>query len=307
MTRLLADEGETVDVGVPIIAIDVAACPIVRTMTASRSATEPAGRRETPSRARRPGPMCRERQAVLVGYGVKTSATKRRARKTAAGDRRGRGAPGNRGGTHRTAVAGPGGVRRAGGAAARALAKPPVRKLAKDLGVSLAELAGSGPAARLPGTTCSGRPVYQPVRPVSGVRTAPGPADRTARADPGPGRAQAHGRGHGGERVHRTARHRVPAGRRDRDDGGAAAGARPARIRRAPGVAAAVRGPGAARRGGQAPADQLLLGRRRGGDRGQALREPRHRGRRRARAHRAEHQGRRRADAARAGPGACRR
>src|SRR6516164_5574457 len=29
--------------------------------------------------------------------------------------------------------------------AARALAKPPVRKLAKDLGISLAELAGSGP------------------------------------------------------------------------------------------------------------------------------------------------------------------
>ena len=32
-----------------------------------------------------------------------------------------------------------------GGVAARALAKPPVRKLAKDLGVDLAALAGTGP------------------------------------------------------------------------------------------------------------------------------------------------------------------
>ena len=32
-----------------------------------------------------------------------------------------------------------------GAPAVRALAKPPVRKLAKDLGISLAELAGSGP------------------------------------------------------------------------------------------------------------------------------------------------------------------
>jgi pyruvate dehydrogenase E2 component (dihydrolipoamide acetyltransferase) len=63
-----------------------------------------------------------ERHPVLVGYGVKTAPTTRRVRKAppgiAAADR---GVP-----------------------AARALAKPPVRKLAKDLGIDLARLAGSG-------------------------------------------------------------------------------------------------------------------------------------------------------------------
>ena len=75
----------------------------------------------------------RERQAVLVGYGVKLGATTRRPRKRPA-------APA---GAVRPAppVPAPGG----NGAGARPMAKPPVRKLAKDLGVDLASLAGSGP------------------------------------------------------------------------------------------------------------------------------------------------------------------
>ena len=40
--------------------------------------------------------------------------------------------------------------------AVRALAKPPVRKLAKDLGIDLAGWRAAAPMARLPGMTCSG-------------------------------------------------------------------------------------------------------------------------------------------------------
>jgi 2-oxoisovalerate dehydrogenase E2 component (dihydrolipoyl transacylase) len=115
VARLLAEEGQTVDVGVPIIAVEVEGAPdqekIDEAERVKVSAPVPA---ESPAEAP-------QRQAVLVGYGVKASSTTRRARKTAPA------AP-------EPAVP-----------AGRVLAKPPVRKLAKDLGISLAELAGSGP------------------------------------------------------------------------------------------------------------------------------------------------------------------
>ena len=66
---------------------------------------------------------------MLVGYGVKASSTTRRARKPA-----GPAAPA-------AAAAEPA----AEPALIRALAKPPVRRLAKDLGINLTELTGSGP------------------------------------------------------------------------------------------------------------------------------------------------------------------
>jgi 2-oxoisovalerate dehydrogenase E2 component (dihydrolipoyl transacylase) len=103
-----------------------------------------------------------ERQAVLVGYGVKLAATKRRARHPA-------GSPGGvRNGQPAVAAPQPPAAARpvvsppaavppaprpaaatspasAGGRTA-VLAKPPVRKLAKDLGVDLTQIAGTGPA-----------------------------------------------------------------------------------------------------------------------------------------------------------------
>ena len=146
VARLLAEEGQTVEVGVPIIAVEVG--PPDSTERAPVSA--PAAAESTPEDEA-------GAHSVLVGYGVKTSATTRRARRTAAGRQETAEVP--------TvpevpvdppeAPAGPGVA-----AAARApskpilakpiqskpvLAKPPVRKLAKDLGISLAELAGSGP------------------------------------------------------------------------------------------------------------------------------------------------------------------
>jgi 2-oxoisovalerate dehydrogenase E2 component (dihydrolipoyl transacylase) len=93
-----------------------------------------------------------ERQAVLVGYGVKLGATKRRQRKGAGA--RGRSDAGAAQpspapvATPEAAAAAGQRVAGADGDGARdgrPVAKPPVRKLAKDLGVDLAGVAGSGP------------------------------------------------------------------------------------------------------------------------------------------------------------------
>ena len=155
VVRLLAEEGQTIDVGVPIIAVDVSAAGPAgpgETDSAERSvvpAPAPAGRaaagRAAAGRAAAgPAPAEQpERQPVLVGYGVKASATTRRARKGApiAAAAATPAAP--------AAVAGPSApppaVTEPDAPAVRPLAKPPVRRLAKDLGIKLAGLAGTGP------------------------------------------------------------------------------------------------------------------------------------------------------------------
>jgi 2-oxoisovalerate dehydrogenase E2 component (dihydrolipoyl transacylase) len=166
VTELLVPEGQSVDVGTPIISFDVSADASAGAATAAESGPhgEAAGLAEVndpaqgtqavedlvPSPpeegAREPGiegsPVPKiERQAVLVGYGVKLGTTTRRARKE--GNARG-GSGGRRLPEEPVAPPGSGGN---GSAAApeRPMAKPPVRKLAKDLGVDLAELTGSGP------------------------------------------------------------------------------------------------------------------------------------------------------------------
>src|SRR5271165_2764398 len=128
VARLLAEEGQTVEVGVPIIAIEVTgaagAQPTVALSGQEKTHYAERAGVSAPAPADSPGTDKPERQAVLVGYGVKAASTTRRARKTpqpAAPDE----------------------------PAVRALAKPPVRKLAKDLGISLAQLAGSGPAGSI--------------------------------------------------------------------------------------------------------------------------------------------------------------
>jgi pyruvate dehydrogenase E2 component (dihydrolipoamide acetyltransferase) len=138
--KLLAAEGQTVDVGVPIIAVAVAGSTTEKTDNPERSrlpATEipatppvpappaipPQATEPQASQAQADAP---KRQAVLVGYGVKEAATTRRPRKVPA-----------------PASSSP------ASAGARALAKPPVRRLAKDLGISLAGLAGTGPAGSI--------------------------------------------------------------------------------------------------------------------------------------------------------------
>jgi 2-oxoisovalerate dehydrogenase E2 component (dihydrolipoyl transacylase) len=131
VARLLAEEGQTVEVGVPIIAVEV-------------GTPDSAERPSVPAQAAAESIPDDEAGAhsVLVGYGVRTSATTRRARRTAAGRPETAEVP-----TAAEVPVEPPEVPAEPGvaAAARALAKPPVRKLAKDLGISLAALAGSGP------------------------------------------------------------------------------------------------------------------------------------------------------------------
>jgi len=135
VARLLAEEGQTVEVGVPIIAVEV-------------GTSDSAERASVPAQAAAESVPDDEAGAhsVLVGYGVKTSATTRRARRVAAGRPETAEVP--------TPVEVPveppelatePRAAEPGVAAVRALAKPPVRKLAKDLGISLGALAGSGP------------------------------------------------------------------------------------------------------------------------------------------------------------------
>jgi 2-oxoisovalerate dehydrogenase E2 component (dihydrolipoyl transacylase) len=158
--ELLVNEGDTVDVGTPIISIEdgVAVSPPAEEKPA---APEAAGDGDG-------------RVANLVGYGARTAEARRRPRKSS-GDRSGAeaheqvadtfsiGAPVSRRADDRTPLAatpdvadGPAGgagrpLPRPGAAAPEpvltggaVLAKPPVRKLAKDLGVDLGAIAGSG-------------------------------------------------------------------------------------------------------------------------------------------------------------------
>src|SRR5881398_2803795 len=79
VTRLLAEEGQTVEVGVPIIAIEVGTSDTAE--RAPVSATAPA---ESTPEDDAPADDAGA-HSVLVGYGVKASSTTRRARRTAAG------------------------------------------------------------------------------------------------------------------------------------------------------------------------------------------------------------------------------
>ncbi|MFF4487472.1 dihydrolipoamide acetyltransferase family protein [Streptomyces sp. NPDC001544] len=128
-------EGTTVDVGTPIIAVDVSGGAAPAAPTAPATAAAPAERKPEPAEAEQPKAEGSGRQPVLVGYGVAASSTKRRPRKgpeTAAPQASAEVQPELNG--HGTAAVKP-----------RPLAKPPVRKLAKDLGVDLATVIPSGP------------------------------------------------------------------------------------------------------------------------------------------------------------------
>ena len=105
VAELHAREGEVVPVGAPLL-----------TVQASDDGAEEAAGEDT------------ERRAVLVGYGSKASAVTRRRRVNASVDAAN--------GVAATLTSASNGSARA---------KPPVRKLAKDLGVDLTQLAGSGP------------------------------------------------------------------------------------------------------------------------------------------------------------------
>jgi 2-oxoisovalerate dehydrogenase E2 component (dihydrolipoyl transacylase) len=136
VARLLVEEGQTVDVGVPIIVVDTST---ERAFGSPPASPAPPAPESAPAET---GPP--ERTAVLVGYGVKASSTTRRARKVAAGGPETAEIPA---GPQLPAEPLP--PPEPAGPAVRALAKPPVRRLAKDLGISLAGLAGTGPGGSI--------------------------------------------------------------------------------------------------------------------------------------------------------------
>ena len=170
VTELLANEGDTVNVGSHIIAVAVSeitsavATSMHEAVTAAITTVQAADEKKEPN---------------LVGYGVSGSATSRRRRATTTT------APVvvNEGpATNLIAVVPGNGV---------VLAKPPVRKLAKDLGVDLTAVVATGPSGEVtredvlaatgtaaPTTTqtVSATPVYTGERdeiiPVKGVRKA---------------------------------------------------------------------------------------------------------------------------------------
>ena len=156
-----------------------------------------------------------ERQPVLVGYGVKAAATTRRAAQD-------RGHRGRR--PHPAAARRPGAGQAAGAQAGQGPRHQPGADwpgAGRSGSVTREDVQRAAGSAMTRSASEIGRTGHrQPARP----RGRPG----RRRADPGPGGAQAHGRGHGGQRVHRAARDRVPAGRRHRDDGRGAPRPRPA-------------------------------------------------------------------------------
>jgi len=180
---LLVPEGATADVGTPIISVQVGADGTAGAAngTADASSGEvgsaefgqapapPADISPPPAEgAVEPGiygsPAPKEkRQAVLVGYGVKLGATKRRPRKAAAAGARASDRTGAQNAAPDIALETAAEPLATGAAAASAaspaaaaqdartgvLAKPPVRKLAKELGVDLAMLRGTGPSGSI--------------------------------------------------------------------------------------------------------------------------------------------------------------
>ena len=152
VAALLVAEGQTVDVGTPIIAVDVAGspgaapAPPVTSGPAGATVSPPAERDDAGAPA-----AGGERQAVLVGYGVKAAATTRRRRKTVVPSAQTAFAvapappapapPAPAAASVTPDTPAPAGPRNGHGR----LAKPPVRKLARDLGVDLSQLSGTGP------------------------------------------------------------------------------------------------------------------------------------------------------------------
>jgi len=148
VTKIFYDAGTTVEVGAPIIAIDTdPTAGDLPDATPEPSAESLAAVEIAPAEgAVEPGliggPAPGGRTAVLVGYGPKTAVAKRRPRASATATPVAPEAqPAPEPVAPEPAVTAPSTSANGG----TALAKPPVRKLARDLGVDLYSLVGTGP------------------------------------------------------------------------------------------------------------------------------------------------------------------
>ena len=178
--ELLVQAGETVEVGTPIISVRVSGeSPMV---VADKPDSHPAVAQEADTGAEYKIP-------TLVGYGDAGEAKSRRGRpvKPAA-----------------TATAVPVAMVSAAALASDSIiAKPPIRKMAKELGVNLATVSGSGTRGEITRedviSSCQPGQRLQKPHHASGFL-------RARRADPGQGHAQGDCDRNGKKRLHRSSR-----------------------------------------------------------------------------------------------------
>ncbi|SMF11698.1 pyruvate dehydrogenase E2 component (dihydrolipoamide acetyltransferase) [Cellulosimicrobium cellulans J34] len=152
VSEILAPEGTTVEVGVPIIVVDTDPAGEAPATLSVPAATVPGGA-DAPDAA---APAASGSGSVLVGYGTVEPGTARRRRRAAepapaapAATAPPAPAPAARPAPSAPPAPAPRAATPTSAPAAHVhlpvLAKPPVRKLAKDLGVDLASVAGTGP------------------------------------------------------------------------------------------------------------------------------------------------------------------
>ena len=236
VTGLLVSEGDTVDVGVPIIAIDdgtepvaPAAAPAVtlgrRGRGERRAGRQPGRLRRQAGRHPPASPQERGRRG-RAGRGARAGEQHLRhrrpgvaARRSSRGPAAGAGAAAGRSvAGARTDGAGDGAavVRCGAGQAARPQARPRSRRRPRHPDRHRHRW-GDHPGRRRVGRR-TGRPL-----PTAGPSPASGRGGRRGPPHPDQGGAQGHRRGDGAVGVHRSARDRVGGGRRHRDDGAGAA------------------------------------------------------------------------------------
>jgi len=163
VVKIFHPEGATVEVGAPIVAIDTGGDAGPSGGDGQAGAAAPAAEAGAATGGKIGEVTATGRTAVLVGYGPRTTTAKRRPRK---GVPQGPARPATNAAAAAPATvappapaparpASPAPVRPAAPAPAPApaagppLAKPPVRKLARDLGVDLRTVVGTGPAGSI--------------------------------------------------------------------------------------------------------------------------------------------------------------
>jgi pyruvate dehydrogenase E2 component (dihydrolipoamide acetyltransferase) len=145
VTKIFHEAGTTVEVGAPIVAIDTnpGAGDLPAPSAESLAAVEVAPAEGAVEPGLIGGPAPGGRTAVLVGYGPRNTSAKRRPRLGTPSAPPATATPPAAPAPVATAASEP--VTAAAPSSAPVLAKPPVRKLARDLGVDLTSLAGTGP------------------------------------------------------------------------------------------------------------------------------------------------------------------
>jgi 2-oxoisovalerate dehydrogenase E2 component (dihydrolipoyl transacylase) len=190
ITKIHHEAGSVVEVGTPIVAIDTdpSAGPVPghgpAPSAASLAAVHVAPAEGMVEPGMIGGPAPGGRTAVLVGYGPRTTTAKRRPRRltdsgtpaaspppaaAVAGPSVAAPAP-------PVAPAAPAGVTASANGHGPVLAKPPVRKLARDLGVDLSALTGSGPHGSITRADVEAAVAVPVAVPVSAAPLAAGPA-----------------------------------------------------------------------------------------------------------------------------------